>query len=142
MLRLMQNKEIDELSDLWLESSVIAHNFVPAKFWQDRLPLIKRDYLPKSITYVYEEEGEALGFLSLVKEQQIGGLFVATKAQGQGVGYALMEQAKRLFDVLELDVYACNEKAVTFYLRQGFTAVTFYKGKDTGEESVRMRWHK
>lgn len=142
MLRLMQNKEIEELSDLWLESSLIAHDFVPAKFWQDRLPLIKSDYLSKSITYVYEERGEALGFLSLVKEQEVGGLFVATKAQGQGVGYALMEQAKLLFDVLELYVYACNEKAVTFYMRQGFTAVAFYKGKDTGEESIRMRWRK
>ena len=84
--------------------------------------------------------GKALGFLSFVKENQIGGLFVDNSAQDRGVGYALMEQAKRLFSFLELDVYARNEKAVHFYLRQGFQAVVVFKGEDTGEESIRMRW--
>ena len=140
VIRLMKKEEIDDLAVLWLETSLIAHDFVPAAFWKEKLPLVQTEYLPKSITYVYEKEGKALGFLSFVKENQIGGLFVDNSAQDRGVGYALMEQAKRLFSFLELDVYARNEKAVHFYLRQGFQAVVVFKGEDTGEESIRMRW--
>ena len=140
MIRLMKKEEIQELAALWLNSSLTAHDFVPAEFWQEKLPLVQNEYLPGSITYVYEKEGRALGFLSFVKENQIGGLFVDSDAQDQGVGYALIEQAKRLFSFLELDVYARNEKAVHFYLRQGFQAVVVFKGEDTGEESIRMRW--
>ena len=101
---------------------------------------MQTEYLPKSITYVYEKEGKALGFLSFVKENQIGGLFVDSDVQDQGIGHELIEQAKRLFSFLELDVYARNEKAVHFYLRQGFQAVVVFKGEDTGEESIKMRW--
>ncbi len=140
MIRLMKKEEINELAALWLTTSLIAHDFVSSAFWQEKLPMVQTEYLPKSITYVYEKEGRALGFLSFVKENQIGGLFVDPKAQDNGVGYALMEQAKRLFSFLELDVYARNEKAVHFYLRQGFQAVVVFKGEDTGEESIRMRW--
>ena len=140
VIRLMKNEEINELAALWLNTSLIAHDFVSAGFWQEKLPLVQTEYLPKSITYVYEKEGKPLGFLSFVKENQIGGLFVDNNAQDKGVGYALMEQAKRLFSFLELDVYARNEKAVHFYLRQGFQAVVIFKGEDTGEESIRMRW--
>ena len=140
MIRLMKNEEINELAALSLNTSLIAHDFVSAGFWQEKLPLVQTEYLPKSITYVYEKDGKPLGFLSFVKENQIGGLFVDNNAQDKGVGYALMEQAKRLFSFLELDVYARNEKAVHFYLRQGFQAVVVFKGEDTGEESIRMRW--
>lgn len=142
MIRLMKNNEIDALAALWLESSLIAHDFVPAAFWQQKLPVVQEEYLSKSITYVYEEQGKLLGFLSLVKENQIGGLFVEHASQNKGVGYALIEQAKRLFSFLELDVYARNENAVQFYLRQGFRAVEVFKGGDTGAESIRMRWIK
>ncbi len=140
VIRLMKKEEINELAALWLNSSLTAHDFVPAEFWQEKLPLVQKEYLPGSITYVYEKEGKALGFLSLVKENKIGGLFVDSTAQNKGVGYALIEQAKRLFNFLELDVYARNEKAVHFYLRQGFQAVMVFKGEDTGEESIKMRW--
>ena len=117
------------------------------KYWHD--PMMNPPYISDrpgqspmgmDLVPVYEEEARALGFLSFVKENQIGGLFVDNSAQDRGVGYALMEQAKRLFSFLELDVYARNEKAVHFYLRQGFQAVVVFKGEDTGEESIRMRW--
>ena len=140
VIRLMKKEEIDDLAVLWLETSLIAHDFVPAAFWKEKLPLVQTEYLPKSITYVYEKEGKALGFLSFVKENQIGGLFVDSDVQDQGIGHELIEQAKRLFSFLELDVYARNEKAVHFYLRQGFQAVVVFKGEDTGEESIKMRW--
>ncbi|MGL5206440.1 MAG: N-acetyltransferase [Acidaminococcaceae bacterium] len=136
----MKKEEIDELAVLWLKTSLIAHNFVAADFWHQKMPLVQTEYLPKSITYVYEKDDKPLGFLSFVKENEIGGLFVDCNAQNKGIGYALMEQAKRLFSFLELDVYARNEKAVHFYLRQGFQAVVVFKGEDTGEESIRMRW--
>ena len=55
VIRLMKNEEINELAALWLNTSLIAHDFVSAGFWQEKLPLVQTEYLPKSITYVYEK---------------------------------------------------------------------------------------
>lgn len=140
MVRLMRTKEVALLAEIWLAASLIAHDFIPAAFWRARVELIKTAYLGKSITYVYEEKGELLGFISFAQAGKIGGIFVAPAAQGRGVGFALINQAKKLFNELELEVYARNVNAVHFYLRQDFQAILSYQGKDTGEASYRMRW--
>lgn len=140
MIRLMKSEEVGALANLWLDTSLVAHAFIPAEFWQQKLQLVQQEHLPKSITYVYEDNDKVLGFLSFAKENMIGGLFVDRDEQNKGVGHALIEQAKCLFSFLELDVYARNERAVKFYLSQGFQPVLVFKGEDTGEESIRMRW--
>lgn len=142
IIRLMKLEETEVVADLWLETSIAAHSFVAEEFWYKHYDEIKDKYLPCSVTYVAEEDEQAIGFISILAWKKIGGLFVAVDFQRQGIGRTLLEQAKVLCTSLELDVYAKNEKAVQFYLKQGFNPLLAYRGGDTGQESFRLRWLK
>lgn len=142
MIRLMRQHEIPGLARLWLEASLSAHAFIPASFWQEKLKIVEREHLPAAVTYVYEEAGSLRGFLSVSGGNFIGGLFVAVADQRRGIGKALLEEAQLHYPCLELHVYVRNCEAVRFYLQNGFKPISFFKGDDTGEESIKMRWHK
>ncbi|WGX75201.1 GNAT family N-acetyltransferase [Paraclostridium bifermentans] len=91
MIRKLKNTDIDKLMDIWLESTVKAHNFIPIKYWQNNYKVVKDEYIPMSDTFVYEEEGEIKGFVSIIDNEFIGALFVDVKFQGMGIGSRLID---------------------------------------------------
>lgn len=75
-----------------------------------------------SETYVWEEDGRPVGFIFLL-DDYLAALFVGSAVQGKGCGKKLLGHAKSLKKSLRLEVYAHNDRAVRFYLSQGFVTV-------------------
>ena len=123
MIRTLQQKDIDKIMEIWLESTIKAHDFIPKKYWKDNYNAVKNEYIPISKTYIYEQNGEIKGFISVLNDEFIGALFVATDCQEQGIGSALIDYAARQFPKLNLAVYKQNKKAVDFYLKKGFKII-------------------
>jgi len=83
-------------------------------------------------TYVAEHRGAILGMASVIllgelRRRHVGsvGMSVATRAQGRGVGRALLERLLQTADALrvhrvELGVYVDNDRAIRLYERCGF----------------------
>jgi putative acetyltransferase len=67
MIRLFKSQDSKAVVDLWYEASIIAHNFIAESYWQEKKLDMQHVYIPSSITYVYEQENEILGFVSLVE---------------------------------------------------------------------------
>jgi shikimate kinase/GNAT superfamily N-acetyltransferase len=128
--------------EIWYQASLIAHDFVPADFWEQEKDVIRREYLPLSKTWVYEKDQQIVGMLSLSDGQTIGGLFVDPAWQGGGVGTQLINHAKSLRAVLFLDVFKQNERAIRFYQKCGFKIVDESIQPDTGCEQFTMVWQK
>lgn len=126
--------------DIWLESSRVAHDFIPMEYWLSTAPLVEREILPKAQTRVFLREGQVEGFLSLIEGDHIGALFVAPECQGQGIGGALMEDCKAERKLLTLAVYKKNCRAVGFYRSRGFTILEERVQEETGEEEYLMAW--
>ena len=36
MIRDLKQKDIDKVMEIWLESTIKAHDFMPEKYWQDK----------------------------------------------------------------------------------------------------------
>jgi len=125
--------------DIWLEASVLAHDFIKREYWESKLNDIWDFYLPASETYVFEEDDAVRGFLSLF-ENTVAALFVSPAFQGKGIGIQLINKAKALRETLELSVYKKNGKSFEFYQRCGFTAAGERVDERTGEEEILMRW--
>ena len=89
-----------------------------------------------------DREGRPLGFASLdPNDGYLDQLCVAPRAFRSGVGRALMREAMRLSPgVVELDVNEANARAVNFYRREGFRAVTQGLSAGSGLPTIRMRW--
>ena len=54
---------------------------------------MKEKYLPLAENFIFEEEGQLSGFISLVGER-VCALFVEPEMQGKGIGRALLEHEK------------------------------------------------
>ena len=65
MIRTLQQKDIDKIMEIWLESTIKAHDFIPKKYWKDNYNAVKNEYIPISKTYIYEQNGEIKGFISV-----------------------------------------------------------------------------
>lgn len=140
MIRSYTENDADSLVSIWLRCSLDAHSFISEKYWKKQSGRIKNEYLPNSETFVEEENGKIHGFVSLVNGNHIGGLFVDTDYQGQGIGGRLIKMLQQKCQRLELKVYEKNSHAAGFYARRGFTVQSKSVDAETGENEIQMQW--
>lgn len=138
MIRRLQKVDVDRVMDLWLDTNLKAHDFIPAVYWRSNFGSVK-EMLPRAEVYVYEDAGGIQGFVGLSGEY-IEGIFVADETQSQGIGKRLLDHMKAIKDTLRLNVYQKNTRAIRFYQREGF--VIQHEGSDesTGEKEYTMLW--
>ena len=75
-------------------------------------------------------------------EHYIAGIFTNPTCQSRGIGKALLDYAKETNSELSLQVYKRNERAVKFYLREGFHVINEQTDENTGETELVMKWEK
>lgn len=131
MIRQLQNKDIDKIMEIWLESTIDAHKFISKEYWNENYNIVKDMYIPMSKTFVYEDNDDIRGFISIINNDFIGALFVEKNYQSQGIGKSLIDYAKNLYDNLSLAVYKENEKALEFYKKMGFKIISENINEDT-----------
>lgn len=123
--------DLEKLSGIWLDASLVAHPFIGERRLIDQRRLIEEKYLPNAETWVACRMGEPVGFISLL-DTFIGGIFVAPDQQGQGIGRKLIAHAMDRKGVLSLEVYTQNEQALRFYTALGFHEVSRRSTDDQG----------
>lgn len=139
LIRNCRKNELEEMVRIWYEASITAHSFIPASFWALQKDSMKEKYLPLAENFIFEEERQLIGFISLVGER-VCALFVAPEMQGRGIGKALLEHAKILKGRLSLRVYRENERALSFYKKCGFVAAGEEVDEYTGCVQILMGW--
>ena len=120
MIRKMEEKDIPDVLQIWLETNIRAHNFIEKEYWTGNYEMVKQ-ILPEAEVYVYEDEknGQIVGFIGM-NNQYVEGLFVKESAQSRGIGKQLLDYAKSRKTELRLGVYQKNVRAMRFYLRENF----------------------
>ena len=138
MIRKLQKTDVIKVADIWLDSNIKAHDFIPAQYWKSNFELVKQLLLQATV-YVYEDNQKIQGFIGM-NEEYIEGLFVLNEMQSQGIGKILLNYAKGKRNKLFLNVYQKNTRAISFYQREGFEVQ--YSGLDeaTGEKDYVMTW--
>jgi putative acetyltransferase len=131
--------DMDSVINIWLEASIISHNFIEKEFWMFKIDDMKEKYIPNSETYVYERNNMILGFFSLF-ENRLAAIFVSPEFQNQGIGKEMISQAKLLRKKLDLTVYKKNIKSVLFYENVGFERVGESIDKITNQMEIKMEW--
>ena len=138
MIRELQKADINKVADIWLDTNIKAHYFIPAQYWKSNFELVK-ELLLQATVYVYEDNQEIQGFIGLNGEY-IEGIFVSDEKQSQGIGKILLNYAKDKRSKLILNVYTKNTRAISFYQREGFEVQHSGLDKDTGEKDYVMSW--
>lgn len=141
MIRPYLPEDADALVKIWLDASLIAHAFVPAAYWYSKQEDMRTLYLPSSRTWVYVNNTtqEPEGFVSMTGHH-LAAIFVTPGKQRKGIGKALIDQVKAIYQEITLNVYAENTASVRFYEQQGFVVADKGTEEGTGRPELFMRF--
>ena len=138
MIGSLQKADINRVADIWLDTNLKAHSFISAQYCESNYELVK-EMLSQAEVYVYEDGQKIQGFIGL-SDKYIEGIFVSEKMQSQGIGKLLLNYIKDRKDVLHLNVYQKNIRAIHFYQREGFEIQCEGLDEATGEKDYVMIW--
>ena len=136
MIRTLQKADINRVMDIWLDTNIKAHSFVPSQYWKSNCDLV-REMLPHAEVYVYENEQGIQGFVGL-NGDYMEGIFVSDGMQSQGIGKRLLDFIKSKKVKLCLNVYRKNMRAIHFYQREGIKIQHEGIDEATGEKDYTM----
>lgn len=137
MIRKYREADIDQILDIWLSASIQAHAFVGSAFWKSKVGEMRDVYIPASETFVFEADGQIAGFYCLYGDT-LAAVFVSPSLQGQGIGSALMDDAKSRRTCLQLSVYSQNAPGINFYKQHGFITLNEQIDEQTGHPEFIM----
>ena len=123
MIRKLNEADIDKVMDIWMKSTIKAHDFISKEYWQNNYNTVKEVYIPMSETFVYKDVQGIKGFISVINKELLGALFVDIDFQGNGIGKQLIDYAVSKYGKLQLAVYKENKKSVEFYINRGFKII-------------------
>lgn len=138
MIRKLQKADINRVADIWLDTNLKSHSFIPAKYWKDNFELVK-GMLSQAEVYIYENNQKIYGFIGL-NDEYIEGIFVSDEMQSQGIGKILINYVKDKRKKLFLNVYQKNTRAISFYQREDFKIRRNGIDDATGEKDYLMTW--
>ena len=138
MIRVLQKADIERVVDIWLDTNLKAHYFIPGQYWKNNIDLVK-EMLPQAEVYVYENDCQIEGFIGL-NDEYVEGIFVSDKMQSQGIGKILINYVKDKRKKLFLNVYQKNTRAISFYQREDFKIRCSGIDDATGEKDYLMTW--
>ena len=136
MIRELREADLDQVMELWLQSNEQAHAFIKEEYWKGHYREVRK-LLPRAEVYVYEENGEIKGFIG-ADGPYIAGIFVDFRSRSTGIGKQLLDYVKLRKSTLTLQVYEKNERAVSFYRREGFIVREKLVDEETGETEFQM----
>lgn len=140
MVRQYSDSDIDTVMQIWLDTNIQAHHFIPSDYWRTNYNMV-REMLSHAEIYVHEDDctKQIDGFIGL-NDNYIEGIFVKETMQSKGIGKQLLNHVKEVRPILKLSVYQKNEKAIKFYLREKFSIQTENVDDNTGEKEFIMVW--
>ncbi len=138
MIRKAEKKDSDRIMQIWLDTNISAHSFIPGEYWISNFDEVKRA-IEEAEVYVYESKDAICGFIGLA-DSYIAGIFVEQSYQSQGIGRKLLDYIKSSHTSLSLHVYEKNSRALKFYLREGFRISSKSMDENNCEE-FELKWN-
>lgn len=142
MIRQFKKNDLPAVMQIWLDTNIKAHDFIPKEYWESNYEIVK-EILPDAEIYVHEDDiaGFIDGFIGLT-DNYIAGIFVKEDKQSKGIGKQLLNYVKNIKPNISLSVYQKNTKAVRFYKREQFQIVSENVDDITNEKEFIMEWNK
>ena len=142
MIRQFKKNDLPAVMQIWLDTNIKAHDFIPKEYWESNYEIVK-EILPDAEIYVHEDDTADFidGFIGLT-DNYIAGIFVKEDKQSKGIGKQLLNYVKNIKPNISLSVYQKNTKAVRFYKREQFQIVSENVDDITNEKEFIMEWNK
>ncbi len=138
-LREFKNSDLGSILSVWENASKLAHSFLSEEFFEKERYNIPNIYIPNADTLVAENEGNVIGFISMINNE-IGGLFVDPEFHGVGVGTSLVDKVREIHCNLIVEVFEDNTIGRRFYTSYGFKIIDKIFHSESGKTMIIMKY--
>lgn len=138
-IRKYTDGDLEDLLSSWENASKLAHPFLTNDLLESTRKNLPVVLLPKADTWVSEQEGVVVGFISLIGNE-VAALFVQPAFHSTGTGSALVDKARELLGDLEVEVFEDNSIGLQFYLKYGFVPFLEKNHEITNKKVIRLRF--
>ena len=122
MIRKIKEEDLTNVMTIWVKGNFKANSFIEKDYWLEIYNQTKVDFLENFKTYVYAENDEILGFISIY-DNEIKAIYVKEEYRGKGIGSKLINYCR---DNLEKDVeifvkvFEKNMNSIIFFSKRQF----------------------
>jgi putative acetyltransferase len=137
MIRKYRAEDTEALISIWDNAEALAHPFLSSEVRDQVRRDMRNLYLPNAETWVLDDEGVPVGFISMI-DKEIGGLFLDPSQQGRGKGRKMVDHVVAIKGPLTVEVFKDNKIGLPFYERYGFVVTGEGMFEASGDETFKM----
>lgn len=144
MIRKIKEEDLTKVMTIWVKGNFKANSFIDKDYWLEIYNDIKIDFLEKWKTYVYTENEEILGFIS-IDNNEIKAIFVKENYRGNEIGTKLVNYYRNNLKTGEeifSKIFKKNMKGIIFFSNLQFKNVKIQLNEKFNETEYIMTWIK
>lgn len=127
----IEEKQIEQLINLWKDSVIATHHFLPAEEIYKLTPFVAQALASIETLLLCYSSNEITGFIG-IQDRKIEMLFVSPHHFRNGIGKHLISLAINEYQAIFVDVNEENTEAYNFYKSIGFSTFARLELDDFG----------
>ena len=138
MIKKLDNSNIDEIMDFWKSESIKLDNSLKSRNLTDKYNNAIGKFSASNMnTTIYTEEDNICGYVAVENKSKILSILVKETMRREGIGTVLIQNCKKEFEKLSVDVPKKNRIVRLFFEKNGFKMVDVIN-----DEFYCMEWNK
>lgn len=144
MIRKIKEEDLTNVMTIWVKGNFKANSFIEKDYWLEIYNQTKLDFLENYKTYVYVENDEILGFISIC-DNEIKAIYVKEEKRGSGIGTKLLNHCRdNLEENIEMyvKIFEKNMNGILFFSKRQFKNNKIQLNEQFNETEYVMTWKK
>ncbi len=144
MIRKIKEEDLTNVMTIWVKGNFKANSFIEKDYWLEIYNQTKLDFLENYKTYVYVENDEILGFISIC-DNEIKAIYVKEEKRENGIGTKLLNHCRdNLGENTEMyvKIFEKNMKGILFFSKRQFKNNKIQLNEQFNETEYIMIWKK
>ena len=142
MIRKIKEEDLTNVMTIWVKGNFKANSFIEKDYWLEIYNQTKLDFLENYKTYVYVENDEILGFISIC-DNEIKAIYVKEEKRENGIGTKLLNHCRdNLEENIEMyvKIFEKNMKGILFFSKRQFKNNKIQLNEQFNETEYVMTW--
>ena len=144
MIRKIREEDLTNVMTLWVKGNFKANSFIEKDYWLEIYNQVKIDFLENFKTYVYVENEEILGFIS-IHDDEIKAISVKEENRRNGIGTKLLNYCRDNLEENEelyIKIFEKNMNGILFFSKLQFKNSKVQLNEQFNETEYVMTWKK
>ncbi len=144
MIRKIKEEDLTNVMTIWVKGNFKANYFIEKDYWLEIYNQTKNDFLENFKTYVYIENDQILGFISIY-DNEIKAIYVKEENRRNGIGTKLINYYRgNISEDVEISakVFEKNINGIIFFSKLQFKNSKIQLNEKFNETEYVMTWKK